>query len=76
MVHFVFKLTDTKTILHAHSRQKVPQVVNLPILGVSKDTLQVPIKQHPNFNFCCDGLFSFLPEETRNALLATIPKKV
>ena len=60
MVHFVFELTDTNTILHAHSRQRVLEVVNLPILGVNKDTLQVPIKQHPNFNFCCDGLFSFL----------------
>ncbi len=75
MVHFVFELTDTNTILHAHSRQRISEVVNLPLLGVNKGTLQVPIKQHPNFNCCCDGLFSFLPEEARKALLETLPRE-
>ncbi len=65
MVHFVFELTDTNTILHAHSRQRMPEVVNLPIIGVKEGALQVPAKQHPNFNFCCDSVLRFLPQETQ-----------
>jgi len=74
MVHFVFELTDTDTILHAHSQQRVSDVVNLPLIGVKEGVLQLA-KQHPNFNFCCDGQLSFLPNETRIALLATVPKR-
>ncbi len=75
MVHFVFELTDTNTILHAHSQQRVSEVVNLPILGVNEGTLQVAVKQHPNFKFACEDVFSFLQEETRNALLETVIRK-
>ncbi len=75
MVHFVFELTDTDTILHAHSRQRVSDVVNLPLIGVKEGVLQLA-KQHPNFHFCCDSQLSFLPDETKIALLATISKSL
>ncbi len=68
MVHFVFELTDAKTILHAHSRQRMSEVVNLPLLGIKKNTVYIPEKQHPHFDFQCDGLLNFLPEQTRSVL--------
>lgn len=68
MVHFVFELTDEKTILHAHSRQRIAEVVNLPLLGIRKNAVYMPTKQHPHFDFRCDGLLSFLPAQTRDAL--------
>ena len=73
MVHFVFELVHTNTILHAYSQQRVSEVVNLPVIGVRRSVLHVPTKQHPSFNFeCCRGQFDFLPEITRTALLATL----
>jgi hypothetical protein len=68
MVHFVFELTDAKTILHAHSRQRIAEVVNLPLIGIKKNAVYLPAKQHPHFDFQCDGLLSFLPEQTQAAL--------
>jgi hypothetical protein len=72
MVHFVFELTDANTILHAHSRQRIAEVVNLPLLGIKKNAVYMSAKQHPHFDFKCDGLFSFLPEQTRSALQGAI----
>jgi hypothetical protein len=68
MVHFVFELTDAKTVLHAHSRQRIAEVVNLPLVGIKKKSVYLPAKQHPHFDFQCDGLLNFLPEQTRCAL--------
>ena len=72
MVHFVFELTDANTILHAHSRQRIAEVVNLPLVGIRKDAVYIPARQHPYFDFRCDGLLSFLPEQTRSALQGAI----
>jgi hypothetical protein len=75
MVHFVFELTYTNTILHAHSRQGVSDVVNLPLIGVEEGALCVLAKQHPQFNFgCLAKQLGFLPDEERAALLTTRPK--
>jgi hypothetical protein len=67
MVHFVFELTDAKTILHAHSRQRIAEVVNLPLIGIKKNVVYLPAKQHPHFDFQCNSLLSFLPEQTQTA---------
>lgn len=68
MVHFVFELTDANTVLHAHSRQRIAEVVNLPLLGVKKNAVYMLEQQHPHFDFRCDGLLSLLPEQARSAL--------
>lgn len=73
MVHFAFQLLDAFTILHAYSTQEVLDVINLPLIEIKQETLQVA-KQHPNFDFrCCLSQLDFLPDETRNDLLATVP---
>jgi hypothetical protein len=72
MVHFVFELTDTNTILHAHSQQRISEVVNLPLLGIKENTVYMPTDQHPHFDFTCDSLLSFLPEQTRSVLQRAI----
>jgi|SRR5579883_3116366 hypothetical protein len=72
MVHFIFELTDTDTILHAHSKQKAADVMKLPLIAVKDGRLQVPIKQHPHFDFgCCEKVFDFLPDNTKLGLLTT-----
>ena len=75
MVHFVFELTDMKTVLHAHSQQRLFEVVNLPLLEVNHENLHMSVKQHPNLNCDYEDLFCFLPEETQKALLKTIYKE-
>lgn len=72
MVHFVFELIDAKTILHAHSRQRITEVVNLPLLGIRKNTVYLPVEQHPHFDLGGAGLLSFLPEQTRSTLQQAI----
>lgn len=75
MVHFAFQLVNTLTILHAYSTQEVLDVINLPLIEIKKERLEIA-KQHPNFDFrCCENQLDFLPEETKIALLGTIPEE-
>lgn len=69
MVHFVFALMDTKTILHAHSHQRISEVVNLPLVGIEGSTVRLLAKQHPHFDGQFTDVWSFLPEQTQSMLL-------
>ncbi len=76
MVHFVFELTHMKTILHAHSRQGMLKVMDLPLIGAREGALHILAKQHPNFDFfCCESQLGFLPHEMRVAVLKTVSEK-
>ncbi len=76
MVHFVFELTDTQTILHAHSRQRISEVVNLPLLSIEKDGVYLPPKQHPHFDAPRADLLDLFTEQTQRALQRAREKTV
>jgi hypothetical protein len=72
MVHFVFELTDANTILHAHSPQRISEVVNLPLLGIKRNVVYMPAKQHPHFDSTRGDFLRFLPDLMRGILQEAI----
>ncbi len=70
MVHFIFELTYVTTVLHAHSRQGVAEVINFPLVGVDEGKLCVLAKQHPTFNRgCIEKQLNFLGKEVLSTLI-------
>lgn len=74
MVHFIFDLRHTDSVLPSISTQSAAQVVNLPLLEASDGQIRVHATQHPGFDIgACASYLDFLPLDIRAPILAGAP---